>query len=147
MSMLDKLMSEMKEAMKTKDQVRLGTVRMLISQLKNARIDSGEELTPEQELSVLTTAAKRRKEAITVYETSGREDLLEQEQKELAIINEFLPEQISDKDIEKEVAAIIEETGATSLRDLGKVMSEAMKRLKGKADGKKVQTIVRSKLA
>ncbi|OQX94934.1 hypothetical protein B6I21_08070 [candidate division KSB1 bacterium 4572_119] len=147
MSMLDKLMSEMKEAMKTKDQVRLGTVRMLISQLKNARIDSGEELTPEQELSVLTTAAKRRKEAITVYETSGREDLLEQEQKELAIINEFLPEQISDKDIEQEVAAIIEETGATSLRDLGKVMSEAMKRLKGKADGKKVQTIVRSKLA
>ena len=145
--MLDKLMSEMKEAMKTKDQVRLGTVRMLISQLKNARIDSGEELTPEQELSVLTTAAKRRKEAITVYETSGREDLLEQEQKELAIINEFLPEQISDKDIEQEVAAIIEETGATSLRDLGKVMSEAMKRLKGKADGKKVQTIVRSKLA
>ena len=147
MSIMDKLMDQMKTAMKAHDKFRVNTLRLLISQLKNAKIEAGEDLTPEQELNVLLAAAKKRKEAIQAYESSGRQDLLDNEQKELEIINEFLPEQLSDEEIEKEVSEIIQQVGATSLKDLGKVMGEAMTRLKGKADGKKVQTIVRSKLA
>ncbi len=93
------------------------------------------------------TAAKRRKEAIQAYESGNRQDLLEIESQELEIINEYLPKQISDGDVEKEINEIIEATGASSMKDLGTVMAEAMQRLKGKADGKKVQTIVRSRLA
>ncbi len=115
--------------------------------MKNARIDSEGELSPEQEMQVLLSAAKKRKEAIQAYKSGGREDLLEKELAELKIIEEFLPAQLSDEEIEKEVAAVIEQIGATGMKDLGRVMGEAMKKLKGKADGKKVQAIVRSKLA
>ncbi len=147
MSLMEKLMSELKNAMKEKDKIRVDTVRLLISQLKNARIEAGDDLTPDQELQVLMSAAKKRREAIQAYQSGGREDLLEQEQKELQIIEEFLPKQLSDEEIEKEVSAIIEQLGASSMKDLGRVMGEAMKKLKGKADGKKVQSIVRAKLA
>ncbi len=95
---------------------------------------------------MLLTAAKRRKDAMQAYEAANREDLLEIERQELEIINEYLPKQMDDKDIEKEIEKIIKTTGATSMKDFGKVMAEAMQRLKEKADGKKVQTIVRSKL-
>jgi len=147
MSILNKLNDDLKSAMKAKEKLRLTTLRLLISQIKNLRIDTGEELSAEQELSVLLTAAKRRKEAIQAYEAGNREDLLEVERQELEIINEYLPTQMENKDIEKEIDKIIETSGATSMKDLGKVMAEAMQKLKGKADGKKVQTIVRSKLA
>ncbi|OQX86092.1 glutamyl-tRNA amidotransferase [candidate division KSB1 bacterium 4484_87] len=147
MSLTDQLMAELKNAMKKKDKTRVDTVRLLISQLKNARIDSEGELSPEQEMQVLLSAAKKRKEAIQAYKSGGREDLLEKELAELKIIEEFLPAQLSDEEIEKEVAAVIEQIGATGMKDLGRVMGEAMKKLKGKADGKKVQAIVRSKLA
>jgi len=147
MSLTEQLMTELKNAMKEKDKTRVDTVRLLISQLKNARIDSGGELSPEQEMQVLMSAAKKRREAIQAYQSGGREDLLEKERKELEIIQEFLPEQLSDEEIEKEVAAIIEQIGAAGMKDLGRVMGEAMKKLKGRADGKKVQAIVRSKLA
>lgn len=147
MSLMEKLMSELKNAMKAKDKIRVDTVRLLISQLKNARIAAGDDLTPDQELQVLMSAAKKRKESIQAYQSGGREDLLEKERKELQIIEEFLPEQLSDEEIEKEISAIIEQLGASSMKDLGRVMGEAMKKLKGKADGKKVQSIVRAKLA
>ncbi|NOZ60340.1 MAG: GatB/YqeY domain-containing protein [Calditrichaeota bacterium] len=147
MSLIDQMMIELKNAMKEKNRTRVDTVRLLISQLKNARIDSGDALTPEQEMQVLMSAAKKRKEAIQAYQSGGREDLLEKEQAELRIIEEFLPEQLSDEEIEKEVVAAIEQVGATGVKDLGRVMGEAMKKLKGRADGKKVQAIVRSKLA
>ena len=147
MSLIEQMMTELKNAMKEKNKTRVDTVRLLISQLKNARIDSGDELTPEQEMQVLMSAAKKRKEAIQAYQSGGREDLLEKEQAELKIIEEFLPEQLSDEEIEKEVVAAIEQVGATGVKDLGRVMGEAMKKLKGRADGKKVQAIVRPKLA
>ena len=147
MSLLEKLSEDMKNAMKAKDQVRVNTLRMVISQIKNERIAFQNDLSPEQELAVLMNAAKKRKEAIEIYQKSSRVDLLEKEQKELEIISEYLPEQMSEEDVDKVITEIIEHTAADSLKDMGKVMSEAMKILKGKADGKQVQQLVRSKLA
>ena len=147
MSILEKISNDLKTAMKSKDRTRVETLRSLISQLKNERINQGKDLSPEQELAVLMNAAKKRKEAIEIYEKSNRNDLLDKEKSELDIISEYLPEQLSDEDIEKAVTEIIDRTGATSMKDLGRVMGEAMKELKGKADGKKVQQMVRSKLA
>ena len=120
---------------------------MIISQLKNAKIDSGKDLTPDDELQILMNAAKKRKEAIEAYKAANRQDLLEKEQQEMEIIQQYLPEQMSSEEINKKIDEIIESTGASSLKDLGRVMSEAMKALKGRAEGKKVQQIVREKLA
>lgn len=147
MNVLEKISADLKTAMKAKDQLRVSTLRTVIAQLKNERIAIQAELTPEQELSVLMNAAKKRKEAIEFYEKSSRTDLLNKEQHELAIISEYLPQQLSEEEIENVISEIIDRTGASSLKDLGKVMAETMKELKGKADGKKVQQIVRSKLA
>lgn len=147
MSLLEQLTEDMKQALKAQDKLKLSTVRMLISQLKNERIDSGAELTEDQELQVLMNAAKKRKEAIDAYQQANRLDLAEREQQELAIIQQYLPTQLSDEQIAAKIDEIIAAVGATSLKDLGKVMAEAMKALKGKADGKKVQQLVREKLA
>ena len=147
MSILIKLTEDMKQAMKAQEKLKLGTIRMIISQLKNAKIDSGKDLTPDDELQILMNAAKKRKEAIEAYQAANRQDLLEKEQQELEIIQQYLPEQMSGEEINKKIDEIIESTGASSLKDLGRVMSEAMKALKGRAEGKKVQQIVREKLA
>ena len=147
MSILQQLIEDMKQAMKAQDKIKLSTVRLLISQLKNARIDSGKELTPEEEIAVLMNAAKKRKESIDAFKAGNRQDLIDREQQELVIIQQYLPAQISDDEIQKTITEIIAATGASSLKDVGKVMSEAMKVLKGRADGKKVQEFVRSKLA
>jgi uncharacterized protein YqeY len=147
MSLLEVLTEEMKRALKAQDKVTLSTVRLLISQLKNERIDSGKELTPDDEISVLMSAAKKHKESIEAYQAGNRQDLLEREQQELEIIQKYLPQQMSDDEVERKIEEIIKSAGAVGLKDLGRVMSEAMKELKGRADGKKVQNIVRSKLA
>jgi len=145
-SLLDRLTEDMKAAMKAGDKVRLGTIRLLRSQLKDAQISKRAELTPEEELAVLTNAAKKRREAIEAYKQSDRTDLLEQEEAELRIIQEYLPQQLSEEEIEAEVDRVIEEVGATSMRDLGRVMKQTMSRLKGRADGRTVQQIVRRRL-
>ena len=147
MSLLDKITDDMKTAMKNKDKFKVTTLRLLMSQVKYRRIDAKENLTPEQEIAVLTNAAKKRKEAIEIYQKSNRADLLEKEQKELAIISEYLPEQMSEQEIEKLVSETIECVAAVGLKDMGRVMSEVMKVLKGRADGKQVQQFVRQKLA
>lgn len=147
MSILNQLTEDMKQAMKAREKLKLGTIRMLISELKNARIDSGKDLTPDDELQILTNAAKKRKEAIEAYQAANRQDLYEKEQQELEIIQQYLPEQMSGEEIDKKLDEIIESTGASGLKDLGRVMSEAMKVFKGRADGKKIQQIVREKLA
>ncbi|HDP97833.1 MAG TPA: GatB/YqeY domain-containing protein [bacterium] len=146
MSLLGKLTEELKAALKAHDKFRVNTLRMLISQLKNAQINAGTELSPEQELDEIISAAKKRKESIQAYQAGGRQDLFENEQTELEIIKEFLPKQMSESEVEHEIEKVIQETGATSIKDLGKVMGEVMARLKGKADGKKVQAMVRAKL-
>jgi hypothetical protein len=146
MNLEQQLMEDMKAAMKTRDQLRLETIRGLRAQLKNFQIEKARELTEEEVIQVLSSAAKKRKEAIEQFKSVGREDRAEIETRELHIIESYLPAQMSDEEIARYVNAAIQEVNAASVKDMGKVMSAIMPKVKGKADGKIVQQIVRDKL-
>jgi len=147
MQIADRLMADQKSAMKNGDRLRVETIRGLRSQLKNKQIEVGRALTEEEVLAVLNSAAKKRRESIEQFRAVGREDRSETEAMELEIIREYLPEPLS----EEKIAAIVDETVASlkagSLKDMGKVMGAVMPQLKGRADGKIVQQLVRSKLS
>ncbi len=147
MEIQNRLSEDLKTAMKAKEKIKVETIRMVRAQLKDFQIAKRDELTQEDEISVLTNAAKKRKEALELYEKSDRQDLIEQEKQELEIISAYLPAQLSKEEVEKVVLKVMEEVGASSPQDLGKVMGATMKDLKGKADGKMVQEIVREKLS
>ncbi|MFQ5823613.1 MAG: GatB/YqeY domain-containing protein [bacterium] len=147
MGLQEQLIGDLNAAMKAGDTVRLNTIRLIRAQLKDTQIAKGQNLTEDEEISVLTNAAKKRKEAIELYEKSERKDLLDKEKRELEIISTYLPKQLSEEEIEKIVNQLIEEVGAETLKDIGKVMPLAMRQLKGKADGKLVQEIVRKRLS
>ena len=151
MSLKEQIGEDIKAAMKAKDKVRLQTVRGI----KKAILEKEVELRPkgqdtlnnEQEIELLSQQAKQRRDSIEQYQNAGREDLAAKEQEELAIIQTYLPEQVSDEEVAAIIEQIIADTGAATLKDLGKVMGPAMKQLKGKADGKKIQALVKSKLS
>ncbi len=147
MSLQEKLMEDMKLAMKSGDKVRLETIRGLRAQIKNKQIELGKELTDEEVLQVLMSAAKKRKESIEQFRAGGRDDRAEEEQQELNIIQSYLPEQMSEAEISRLVEQTIQEVNAASIKDMGKVMGTIMPKVKGKADGKLVQQIVREKLS
>lgn len=147
MKLQERLSEDLKSAMKARDKVKVETLRMVRAQMKDFQIAKRDELTDEDEISVLTSAAKKRKEALELYEKSDRQDLIDKEKAELEIISAYLPAQMSKKEIEQVILKIIEEQGAGSIQELGKVMGAAMKELKGKADGRMVQEIVREKLS
>ena len=146
MSLSEKIASDLKAAMKSGQRTRVDVLRMLKAQIKNTEIEKGRELTEEEEIQVLQSAAKKRKEAMELYEKGGRPELAAKEKEELTIIETYLPKQMSRQEVEAVVSAIISEVGASSVKDFGKVMKAAMGQLRGKADGKVVQEIVRSKL-
>lgn len=151
MSLKDQISDDIKTAMKAKDKLRLETVRsikkVIIEDESTFRGKGQDELTAEQELSILTRLAKQRKDAIAQYTDANRTDLADKEAAELAIIEEYLPAQMSDEDMEAVIDGLIAKTGASSAKDMGKVMGPAMKELKGRADGAKVQALVKAKLA
>jgi uncharacterized protein YqeY len=151
MSLKDQISEDIKTAMKAKDKLRLETVRsikkVILEEESTARGQGKEGLTEEQELAILTRLAKQRKDAIAQYTDASRTDLADKEAAELAIIEEYLPAQISDAEIEAIIDGLIAKTGAASAKDMGKVMGPAMKELKGRADGAKVQALVKAKLA
>ncbi len=147
MSFLTQLTEDMKAAMKSGDKERLGTIRLLRGQIKDASIDKRSELDKDEELAVLTSAAKKRRESIEAYKAAGRDDLADKELVELKIIETYLPEQLSEQDVEKIVNEAIQETGAQTIKDLGKVMPAIMSKVKGRADGKLVNELVRKKLS
>jgi uncharacterized protein YqeY len=146
MNISDQLREELKSAMKSGDALKRDALRLIISQLKYAQIDNKKELTPDQEISILSTAAKRRKEAIELYQQGNRPDLVEKEQYEYKLITSYLPVQLSDEAIYAAVDKAIQDAGAKTINDVGKVMSLIMKGLKGQVDGTKVQQLVRQKL-
>ncbi|MDZ7339066.1 MAG: GatB/YqeY domain-containing protein [candidate division KSB1 bacterium] len=146
MNLQQQLMEDMKAAMKAGQKERLAAIRMVRAQLKDAEIAKGGALSPEEELKVLSAAVKKRKESITAFEAAGRHDLVAREKEQLAAIESYLPQQLSSQEIERELDAIIAQVGAVSAKDLGKVMAEAMKRLRGRADGKVVQELARRRL-
>ena len=137
----------MKTAMKSGDKIRLETIRGLRSQLKNMEIDKGEVLSLEDEIQVLMSAAKKRKESIEQFKAGQRFDRAEEEGRELNIIQEYLPQQMSEEEIVSLVNTVLTEVSATSPADMGKVMGKLMPQVKGRADGKIVQKIVQQKLA
>ena len=146
MEIQDRLSEDLKTAMKAKEKVKVETIRMVRAQLQDFQIAKRDELTEEDEISVVINAAKKRKEALELYEKSDRQDLIDRERQELEIISAYLPAQLSKEEVEKVVLKVMEEVGASSPQDMGKVMGAAMKELKGKTDGKMVQEIVREKL-
>ncbi len=147
MSLLDRLTEDMKSAMKAGEAVRLGTIRLLRGQIKEAAIDKRADLTDDEMLGVLTNAAKKRREAVEAYRNAGRVDLAEKEEAELAVIQGYLPAALDAAEIEAIIDRTIAETGAQTIRDLGKVMSLVMNETKGRADGKMVSEMVRRKLS
>lgn len=151
MSLKEQIDAQIKLAMKAKDKVRLETVRsikkVILEKEVSVRPSGQEGLTEAQELEVLTQLAKQRRESIEQYRQAGRQDLAENEAAELAIIEEYLPRQLSEAEVEAAITEIIAQVGATSLKDLGKVMGPVMQQLKGQADGKRVQEIVKAKLS
>ncbi len=142
-----KINEELKSATKAGDKVRMETLRSIragILELQKSGIDR--EMNEQDELKILQNGAKKRRDAIDMYLQANRPELADKEKAELAIIEEFLPKQLSQAEVEAEVKKVITETGATDMSGLGKVMGAAMKALAGKADGKLVQQTVRSML-
>lgn len=148
MALEERILSDMKSAMKSGEKERTKTLRGVYSQIKDERIKlrPKRELTEEDVINVLISAAKRRRESILLFRQGNRNDLVESEQAELNIIQEYLPEQLSEDEIVSIINNIIQQMQATSINDLGKVMGPAMGQLKGKADGKLVQNVVRQRL-
>ena len=151
MGLKEQIGEDIKTAMKAKDKIRLQTVRGIKKAILEKEVElrpKGEDtLTNEQEIELLSQQAKQRRDSIAQFKDAGRDDLAEKESQELAIIETYLPEQVSDEEVEKIIDELIASSGASSMKDLGKVMGPAMKQLKGKADGKKIQSLVKSKLA
>ncbi|MEO2064889.1 MAG: GatB/YqeY domain-containing protein [Desulfurobacteriaceae bacterium] len=147
MSLKERLKEDMKAALKAKDKEKLSVIRMLQALIKNAEIDKRGELTDEEIVSLLQKYAKQRRESIEMYEKGGRQDLVEKEKRELEIVESYLPKQMSEEEIRELVAEVIKEVGASSPKDLGKVMQAVMPKVKGRADGSLVNRVVRELLA
>lgn len=151
MSLKDRISEEIKAAMKAKDKVRLETVRsikkVILEKESTLRGQGQEALTETQEMEVLAQLAKQRRDSIEQYRQAGREDLAEQEAQELAILEEYLPKQLSDEEVAAVIDEIIATVGATSAKDMGKVMGPVMQKLKGRAEGQKIQAMVKDKLS
>ena len=143
---LIRLKSDMKEAMKARQAERLAAIRLLIASLQQKQIDQQKDLTDEQALDVLSTEAKKRREAAAAYRDGGRTELAEKEEGELKVIEDYLPKQLTPEEVEALVDEILEETGVTKKSDMGRVMGQLMPKVKGRFDGSQVKGIVMGKL-
>ena len=148
MSLQKKVMEQMKAAMKAKDTVALESLRAIKSALLVLQTESGAgDITEEAEIALVQKLVKQRKDSAAIYIEQGRQDLAEPELAQAAVIEQFLPEQLSEEEIEKVVLQTIEAVGASGMKDMGKVMGIVSKELAGQADGKTISTIVKAKLA
>lgn len=137
-SLTEKIDSDLKSAMKASEGLRVSVLRMLKAALKNRQIQKGSALSEEDEVSVLTSLSKQRKESIEQYLKAGREDLANKERDELAILQSYLPEQLSTEELDRIILETIKDSGAKGPSDMGKVMKLLMPKVKGRADGKVV---------
>lgn len=140
------LKNSVKDAMRAKDKNRLAALRQMTAAIKQAEVDSRQDLSDDEIIVILTKMAKQRKEALAQYEKAGRDDLAEVEKFELAIIDEFMPAQLSEAEIRAEVDAAIAETGASGIRDMGNVMNVLRPKVQGRADMSVVSSQVKSAL-
>jgi uncharacterized protein len=146
-SRIAEMEGEIKEAMKARDAERRDALRLIVNALKSSQKELQRPLSEDEELQVLQRERKRRIEAAEAFRTGGHDDRAEAEERELAILEEFMPEPLSEDEIEEIVDDAIAEVGATSMADLGRVMADVMPQIAGRADGSQVSQIVREKLA
>ncbi|MDP3017933.1 MAG: GatB/YqeY domain-containing protein [Deltaproteobacteria bacterium] len=147
MSLEEKLLEEMKQAMKTNDKIRLSTIRMIRSSSKNKEIELRRKLEDEDILKVIQGMVRKGEESVEQFQAGGRNDLVEKEKMEIEILKSFLPQPIPQEEIIKIIDETIQETQSSSLKDLGKVMKAVMPRLGGKADGKVINQLVKERLS
>lgn len=146
MRLVERLTDDMKQAMKNKDKLKLSVIRMVKSSIKNEEINQGKELSDDEVLTVLTRELKQRRDSLQEFEKAGRDDLAAASRDEIAVLMEYMPEQLGEDDIRKLVAEAIEQSGASSKKDMGKVMGVLMPKVKGRADGALVNKIVQELL-
>lgn len=146
MSLKERLSEESKDALRSGEKVRLATLRLLSAAVKNKEVELGHELDDEEFVVVAQKEAKQRRESIEAYDKGGRQDLVAREREELEILSTYVPEAMSDNDLDAIVEETVTEVGATGPGDMGKVMGAVMAKVKGRADGREVQAKVRARL-
>jgi uncharacterized protein YqeY len=143
----DQLQDDLKAAMKSRDETARDTIRFTLAAIKNAEIDKGGPLSESEELSLLQRETKRRVDSIDQFREAGRQDLVDREQAQLAVLRKYMPVELTEDELEELVRTAIAETGASEVKDLGKVMPVAIQRAAGRADGKRLSAAVRDALA
>jgi uncharacterized protein len=146
-SLKERLTADMKAAMRDKDVARRDTVRYLLSEVKSREIDLKRDLTEDEEIKLLQTQAKQRADSIEQFRAGGREDLVAKDERQREIIESYLPQQLSDEDLDAFVTGAIERTGAEGSKDMGKVMGLLSKEAGGRVDGRRLSEAVRSRLS
>ncbi|GGA36417.1 hypothetical protein GCM10007416_06660 [Kroppenstedtia guangzhouensis] len=146
MSLIERLNQDMKTAMKNKEKTTLSVIRMVRSSIKNKEIELQHSLTEEEALDVVAKELKQQRDSLREFEQVGREDLAQKARDEIAVLERYMPEQLTDAELKKIVQETIASTGAASKADMGKVMKAVMPRVKGRADGKRVNRLVQEGL-
>lgn len=146
MSIKDRIQQDMKDAMRAKDKARLGTIRLILAAIKQREVDERIELDDEQVIVVLDKMAKQRRESISQFEQAGRDDLIAQENFELGIIQPYLPEALDEDELNALIDAAMAATGASSIKDMGKVMGQLKPKIQGRADMSAVSALIKSRL-
>ncbi|MDD8059496.1 MULTISPECIES: GatB/YqeY domain-containing protein [Shewanella] len=146
MNLTDQLKDQMKEAMRAKEKVRLGTIRMALAAIKQIEVDTRESLNDEQAIAVLTKMVKQRRDSIAQYEAAGRPELAAAEAEEIQVIEAFLPQQLTEEEVATIIDATIAEVGAASMADMGKVMGALKSKVQGRADLGAIGAMIRAKL-
>lgn len=146
MTIKERLAADGVDALKSRNKVKLGVIRIVRSQIKNAEIDKGRELTDDETIDVLVSAVKARREALAFANEGQREDLAREAQQDIEILEEYLPEAMPEDELRSIVENAIRDSGATGIKDMGQVMGKVMPQVKGKADGKHVNAMVRNLL-
>ncbi|MGS0677204.1 GatB/YqeY domain-containing protein [uncultured Shewanella sp.] len=146
MSLVDQLKDQMKEAMRAKEKLRLGTIRMALAAVKQVEVDTRETLTNDQAIAVLTKMVKQRRDSIAQYEAAGRDELAQIEAEEILVLEKFLPQPLSEEEVIALVDASIVEMGASTMADMGKVMGALKPKVMGRADMAAIGAMIRAKL-
>ena len=147
MALIEKLKDEQKLAMKAKDKLRLGTIRLALSEIKQREIDGHTTLSDDDIIAVLTKMVKQRRDSVSQFTAAGRDDLADKESAEILVLDDFMPQALTDEEVAKLLDEAIIESGAAGVQDMGKVMGVLKPQIQGRADMGKVSQLVKSKLA
>lgn len=147
MTLKEKLQDQQKVAMRAKDKIRLGAIRMLMAEIKQREIDNRIELSDEDVIGVITKMVKQRKDSISQFEAADRQDLADKESEELSVLNEFLPQPLTEEEVDSIIAAALVSTGAQGMQDMGKVMAAIKSQIQGRADMGQVSGKIKASLS